>query len=234
MFFLLLCLALTPVWSAQTANTGRLTLIVRNEAGTPLANVEIGMYHDADNGRRELGTYTTDSTGQIVFPTLQWGLYIVQFRGTLANGAVMQPAEQQNLGLLDDGSGAGNGFGIRFAEAERMELFVLTRAANPAVAVPAFDLAPNASAPPQPVTPVPYEQFAAAPSQPSAAASTVRPSVQAARPAASAPMPAPVVVPTTATRRIAPWACVVGLAILVAPIALGWYRTYQEGRTHAR
>jgi hypothetical protein len=234
MFFLLLALALTPVWSMQTTNTGRLTLVVRDEAGTPLAGVEVGLYHDADEGRREVGTYTTDSAGQVVFDTLQWGLYIVQFRGTLANGAVMQPAPQQNLGLLDDGSGAGNGFGVRFAEADRTELFVLTRAANPAVAVPAFDLAPHASAPPQPVTPVPYEQLAAQPSQPRAAASTGLSAPQQPRAAASAPMSAPVVAPPPTMRRIAPWACVVGLLILAAPIALGWYRAHQEGRIHAR
>jgi hypothetical protein len=234
MFYLLLCLALMPVWSAQTANTGQLTLVVRDEAGLPLANVELALYHDADEGRRELGTYTTDSAGQVVFDTLQWGLYIVQFRGTLANGAVMQPAPQQNLGLLDDGSGAGNGFGVRFAEADRTELFVLTRAANPAVAVPAFDLAPNASAPPQPVTPVPYEQLAAAQGQPSAAANTVQAPVQDARPAASAPPPAPVTAPTTTRQRIVPWLCVVPIIVLAAPIALGWYRAHQEGRTHAR
>ena len=234
MFFLVLVLALTPVWSAQTANTGRLTLVVRDEAGMPLANVEIGMYHDADEGRRELGTYTTDSTGQVVFDTLQWGLYIVQFRGTLANGAVMQPAEQQNLGLLDDGSGAGNGFGVRFAEADRTELFVLTRAANPAVAVPAFDLAPNASAPPQPVTPVPYEQLAAAQGQPSAAASTVQPAAQQARAAASAAAPAPVATPAPMQRRISLWLCLVPVLLLAAPVVWGWYRAQQEGRRHVR
>ncbi len=233
MFFLLLVLVLTPMWSMQTANTGQLTLIVRDEAGAPLANVEIALYHDADEGRRELGMYTTNSAGQVVFPTLHWGLYIVQFRGTLANGAVMQPAEQQNLGLLDDGSGAGNGFGVRFAEADRTELFVLTRAANPAVAVPAFDLAPNASAPPQPVTPV-LDDHAAASSPPSAAASIVQAPVPPAQPAASAPAPAPVATPPPVRQRILPWLCVVPIIVLAAPIALGWYRAHQEGRTHAR
>ena len=146
----------------------------------------------------------------------------------------MQPASQQNLGLLDDGSGAGNGFGVRFAEAERTELFVLTRAANPAVAVPAFDWAPNASAPPQPVTPVPYEQLAAAPSQPSAAASIVQAPVQPARPASSATVPAPVATPAPMQRRIPLWLCLVPMLLLSAPVVWGWYRAQQEGRRHVR
>ncbi len=133
---------------------GRLTLVVRDGDGLPLPSIHVALYHDADAGRVELGERTTDQAGQIVYPDLQWGLYIVQFRGALPSGQAILPAERQNLGLLDDGSGAGNGFGVRFARTERTELFVLKTVAGEPNAVPMFDLASGPDQPPRPVDPL--------------------------------------------------------------------------------
>ena len=157
LMLLLLTLALvTPATSwGQEAGRGTLTLVVRDPTGVRLAGVTVALYHDTDlDGRVLISTTTTDQAGQLVYPDLVWGLYIVQFRGAAPDGRSILPAAQQNLGLLDDGSGIGDGFGVRFVEVERTELFVLGSNPDTPNAVPMFDLAAGPDAPPQPIDPL--------------------------------------------------------------------------------
>jgi hypothetical protein len=157
MLLLALALALvTPATSwGQEAGRGTLTLVVRDPTGTRLAGVTVALYHDTDlDGRVLIDTRATDQAGQLVYPDLPWGLYIVQFRGVAPDGRAILPPAQQNLGLLDDGSGIGDGFGVRFVELEATSLFVLGSSPDTPNAVPMFDLAPNPDAPPEPIDPL--------------------------------------------------------------------------------
>jgi hypothetical protein len=205
---------------------GRLTLVVRDGNGKPLPAVRVALYHDADDGRVELGERTTDQAGRIVYPDLQWGLYIVQFRGTLPSGQAILPADRQNLGLLDDGSGAGNGFGVRFARTERTELFVLKTIAGEPNAVPMFDLASGPDLPPQPVDPL----LAAATPEPGHSDRRAR---SQASPTADGPT---VATAAGVTRGLSPAVVVIGIALsgllllFAGLLLLGWWRA----RTAAR
>ena len=146
LILLLVIATLTPV----VAGRGDLTLLVRDPMGQPISRLSVLMFHDTDNdGRVLVATMATDATGRIVLPQLAWGLYIVQFQG-----AGIQAPEQQNMGLLDDGGGVSNGFGVRFAEAARTERFVLTPMNGEPALVPLFDMAERDDAPPQPYDPV--------------------------------------------------------------------------------
>lgn len=146
LLWLLVATTLTPV----VAGRGDLTLLLRDPAGQPIPQLSVTVFHDTDNdGRVLVATVTTDATGRIMLPQLAWGLYIVQFQG-----AGIQAAEQQNMGLLDDGGGVSNGFGVRFAETARTERFVLTPMNGEAALVPLFDLAERDDAPPKPYDPL--------------------------------------------------------------------------------
>ncbi len=239
--FCILIILLSPVWQAQTASTGQLTIVVRDEVGLPLPGVQVALFYDADEGRQEIGAYTTDGTGRIILNHLQWGLYVVQFRGTLPDGQPIQAADQQNQGLLDDGQGVTNGFGVRFAEATRTELFVLTRPTPQGQIVPLFDLAPDVAAAPQPFSPHgdagipagvgtspqpvdPANVDVAIPADASDAATTVE--------AASA-VPAPVD-EATPLNLLSVLLCLFPVLLVSVPITLGWFRAAQAGRHHAR
>lgn len=153
MHTVLLLLVLLRSVTATTAERGTLTLVVRDATGQPLPGITVALFYDADEGRRVLGARTTDAQGTITEVDVPWGLYIVQFRGTGPDSTAIVAPERQNAGLLDDGSGIGNGFGVRFAEAERTELFVLATLPGATQLVPMFDAAPNAAASPQPIVP---------------------------------------------------------------------------------
>jgi hypothetical protein len=149
---ILLALVALARASAQELPRGTLTLVVRNSAGDRLAGVTVELIQDTDEqGRVSRGQYATDGRGEIRLANLEWGMYIVQFVGTAPDGRPFLPAEQQNLGLLDDGNGISNGFGLRFDVAERTDLFVLDSTAP--AAIPMFDLAPDPAAPPRPFDP---------------------------------------------------------------------------------
>ena len=146
LIFFFLMVTLTPV----VAGRGDLTLLVRDPSGQPISHLSVTVFHDTDDaGRVLVTTGTTDATGRITLPDLVWGLYIVQFQG-----AGIQVAEQQNMGLLDDGGGVSNGFGVRFAEAARTERFVLAPINGEAALIPLFDMAERDDAPPQPYDPL--------------------------------------------------------------------------------
>ena len=153
---LVLALVLGPVAAAaQDGGRGTLTILVRDPAGTPLANVTVALYHDTDLAGPELVTTTaTDAAGVITASDLAWGLYIVQFQGTAPDGRPMLPADQQNMGVLTDGNGLSGGFGLRFAEAQRTELYVLGSVAGDGRAIPMFDMAASPADPPQPYDPI--------------------------------------------------------------------------------
>jgi hypothetical protein len=149
---ILLALAALAPAAAQELPRGTLTLVVRNSAGDRLAGVTVELIQDTDEqGRVSRGQYATDGRGEIRLANLEWGLYIVQFVGTAPDGRPFLPVEQQNMGLLDDGNGISNGFGLRFDMAERTDLFVLDSTAS--AAIPMFDLAPDPAAPPRPFDP---------------------------------------------------------------------------------
>lgn len=145
---LLLMLSATP-----EAGRGQLTIVVRDRDGQRLPGVHLALIHDADDGRVLIGEARTDAQGELHYPDLAWGLYIVQFRGQVGQQPILPP-DRQNLGLLDDGNGASGGFGVRFAEQERTELFVLASVPGEAHAVPMFDLAPSVLATPEPFDPL--------------------------------------------------------------------------------
>jgi hypothetical protein len=153
MHLLLIIFLLLPSTAPPEAGRGQLTLVVRDRAGQRLPGVQVALIHDADDGRVLVRAARTDAQGAIIFTDLPWGLYIVQFRGQLGQQPILPP-ERQNLGLLDDGTGASGGFGVRFAETERSELFVLGSVPGAPHAVPLFDLAPSVQAAPQPFDPV--------------------------------------------------------------------------------
>jgi hypothetical protein len=149
---ILLALATLAPAVAQELPRGTLILVIRNSAGDRLAGVTVELIQDTDEqGRVSRGQYVTDGRGEIRLANLEWGMYIVQFIGTAPDGRPFLPLEQQNMGLLDDGNGISNGFGLRFDVAERTDLFVLDSTAP--AAIPMFDLAPDPAAPPQPYDP---------------------------------------------------------------------------------
>jgi hypothetical protein len=151
LFIIILLLLLTT--ATPEAGRGQLTLVVRDRSGQRLPSVQLALIHDADDGRVLIDDARTNAQGELRYPDLAWGLYIVQFRGQVGDRPVL-PAERQNLGLLDDGTGASGGFGVRFAEAERTELFVLGSVPGEPHAVPMFDLAPSVQATPEPFDPL--------------------------------------------------------------------------------
>lgn len=232
MYLSLVLFLVFALWQAQTAGVGRLIIVVRDEAGAAVVGVHVGLYHDADDGRQEIGEYVTDTAGQLVLENVAWGVYIVQFRDSLPNGQLIQPAEQQNQGLLDDGSGAANGFGVRFASGERTELFVLTSAPGQAIAIPLFDQAPNVNAPPQPVNPLENGSLPDVPAfEPQPVATTTaaprqQEQVVVAPSAAATGQP-------SASRRFSPLVCVVPLVLIGMPLLIGWRRAQQAGKQHA-
>lgn len=150
---LILLLTMLSLTATPEAGRGQLTLVVRDRDGQRLPHVQIALIHDRDDGRVLIGEARTDAEGQIHYGSLSWGLYIVQFRGAIGQRPILPP-DRQNLGLLDDGSGASGGFGVRFAEAERTELFVLATVPGEPHAVPMFDLASSVAATPEPVDPL--------------------------------------------------------------------------------
>jgi hypothetical protein len=154
LLFILVALLPTSAAAAQPGGSGRLIVIVRDDGGRPLAHVRLALIRDGDDGRVPIGERTTDGAGAVVFEALPWGLYIVQFRGSAPDGRPILEPTRQNLGLLDDGQGAGGGFGVRLASTERRELFVLGTVQGERAAVPMFDLAPGPEAPPRPVDPL--------------------------------------------------------------------------------
>jgi hypothetical protein len=154
MLFMLVVLLPGLALAQQPGGSGRLTVVVRDAGGTPLAHVRLALIRDGDDGRALVGERTTDAAGTVIFEALPWGLYIVQFQGNAPDGRPILPPARQNLGLLDDGQGVGGGFGVRFASTERRELFVLGTVSGERAAVPMFDLAPGPDAPPQPVDPL--------------------------------------------------------------------------------
>ncbi|HEX6291296.1 MAG TPA: carboxypeptidase regulatory-like domain-containing protein [Herpetosiphonaceae bacterium] len=151
---LIMLLSILSLPGTAEAGRGDLTIVVRDRDGERLPGVVVALIHDTDDGRVLIGETRTDAQGQIHYPALPWGLYIVQFRGTALDGRSILPPDQQNLGLLDDGSGVGGGFGVRFAEVARTELFVLATVPGEAHAVPMFDDAPHAQATPEPIDPL--------------------------------------------------------------------------------
>lgn len=153
MYALAVILILLGTFNAAAADHGTLTLVVRDATGQPLPGITVALFYDADDERRALGERTTDAQGTITEVDVPWGLYIVQFRGTGPDGRAMVAPDQQNAGLLDDGSGIGNGFGVRFAEPERTELFVLATLPGATQLVPMFDAAPDRAASPEPIVP---------------------------------------------------------------------------------
>jgi hypothetical protein len=214
LMLLTLALALvTPATSwAEEAGRGTLTLVVRDPTGARLAGVTVALYHDTDlDGRVLIDTRPTDQAGQLVYPDLVWGLYLVQFRGAAPDGRAILPPAQQNLGLLDDGTGIGDGFGVRFVELARTELFVLGSNPDTPNAVPMFDLAAGPDAPPQPIDPL---LAIAAPGP------TPTPSTLAVALAAQAQPP---------PRRALDTTCLWGMGLLLTLgailVALGWVRS---------
>lgn len=142
--------ALAPAAS----DTGDLTLIVRDEDGQRMPRLHLLLFHDADTGARLVHHTQTGDDGQVTFTALPYGIYIVQFHGTLPGGRPMQPAERQNAGLKVDGGGRVNGFGIRLAQPQLTQLFVLIQVheADPdGPAIPLFDLAASVRERPRPV-----------------------------------------------------------------------------------
>ena len=154
LLFILVALLPNSAAAMQRGGSGRLIIVVRDDNGTPLAHVQLALIRDGDDGRVPIGERTTDGAGSVIFEALPWGLYIVQFRGSAPDGRPILEPTRQNLGLLDDGQGAGGGFGVRFASTERRELFVLGTVPGERAAVPMFDLAPGPEAPPQRVDPL--------------------------------------------------------------------------------
>lgn len=150
---LILLFMLLPSTATPEAGRGDLTLVIRDRDGQRLPGVQLALIHDADDGRVLISEARTDAQGALHYADLPWGLYIVQFRGEVGDRPVL-PAERQNLGLLDDGTGASGGFGVRFAEATRTELFVLGSVPGESHAVPMFDLAPSVEATPEPFDPL--------------------------------------------------------------------------------
>jgi len=134
-------------FTQEGAQNGILNIIVRDPSGVLLRDISINLYRDMDDDTRLLiDRYTTNSDGLIRLQ-LDYGLYIVQFHGTAPNGNPIQPAALQNNALLDDGSGVSNGFGVRFAEPERSELFVIEET------TPYFDMASGVGENPKPFYP---------------------------------------------------------------------------------
>ena len=203
--------------SAQDApGRGTLTLIVRAPDGAPLAGVTLAVFHDTDrDGRVLVTTTTTAPDGSIRLLDLAWGLYIIQFQGAAPDGRPMLPPEEQNLGMLEDGNGIDGGFGVRFAEAERTELYVLGQVPGVRHAVPMFDMAPSLADLPQPYDPI----VALANAGPTPTPFLLRDVVNGTLDSAGRPIP---------RGRMDGW-CLAGLGLVLWGLALligvGWWRS---------
>jgi hypothetical protein len=214
---LVLALVLGPVAaSAQDGGRGTLTILIRDPAGTPLPSVTIALFHDTDTaGPVLIRSATTDAAGVITAPDLPWGLYIVQFQGTAPDGRPMLPADQQNMGALTDGNGLSGGFGIRFAEAARTELYVLGSVAGDGRAIPMFDMVASPADPPQPYDPI----VALASAGPTPTPFLLRDVVEGRVDVAGRPIP---------RERFDRW-CLAGGALVLGMVALllgiGWWRS---------
>ena len=137
--------------SAQDAQRGDLTIVVRDLNGAPLGGVTINLLYEQDDGTRApLGTYQTNQSGLVVLRHTAWGHYIVQFLSA-PPGQRIQPVEAQNMGAIDDTNGTGGGYGVYFADQlTRREMFVLGDGAE---AIPFFDMASDPSQQPEPFDP---------------------------------------------------------------------------------
>jgi hypothetical protein len=220
---LILALAIWPVAAAaQDGGRGTLTILVRDPAGTPLAGVTIALVHDTDTaGPVLIRSATTDADGRITAPDLAWGLYIVQFQGPAPDGRAMLPVDEQNLGILTDGNGLSGGFGLRFAEAARTELYVLGSVAGDGHAIPMFDMAASPADPPQPYDPI----VALASAGPTPTAFLLRDVVEGRVDVAGRPIP---------RERLDGW-CLAGVALVLGAVALllgiGWWRSRRPSST---
>jgi hypothetical protein len=213
----LLALVLGPVAAhAPDGGRGTLTILIRDPAGTPLPSVTIALFHDTDTaGPVLIRSATTDAAGVITAPDLPWGLYIVQFQGTAPDGRPMLPADQQNMGVLTDGNGLSGGFGLRFAEATRTELYVLGSVAGDGHAIPMFDMAASPADPPQPYDPI----VALASAGPTPTPFLLRDVVEGRVDVAGRPIP---------RERFDGW-CLAGFSLVLGAMAvllgIGWWRS---------
>lgn len=149
---LVIAIAASVVTTSAEGRQGTLTVLVRDTAGHRLAGISFLLFKDNDNDTRsQLGRYTTDQTGQAEIRELPWGMYILQFVGNAPDGRPIQAAARQNQGLLDDGQGISGGFGVRFAEEKRLEMYIIL--SDQAEAIPLFDMAAGPDAAPQPYDP---------------------------------------------------------------------------------
>jgi len=153
--YLLLALILVSQIPTPPPATGTLTIIVRDRAGQRLADIRIGLMYESDDGWVELGEHTTNERGEVVYPDLAWGMYLVQFRGSALAGLPILPTAQQNEGRLNDMHHSG-GFGVRFAEEASTHLFVIRDEPGSQYAVPRFDQAGDVSQLPIPAVPELY------------------------------------------------------------------------------
>jgi len=204
---------------------GTLTVIVRDAPGARQPGITLALFQDTDlDGRVLITTTTTDQAGQVLFPDLPWGLYIVQFQGSAPDGRSMLPPDQQNLGVLNDGNGIDGGFGVRFAEAERTELYVLGTVVGEAHAVPMFDMAASVADPPQPYDPI----VALANAAPTPTPFLLQDVVDGRVDMAGQPIP---------RGRWDGW-CLAGIGVLLwivaVLIAVGWWRTRRLAAPHAK
>lgn len=130
---LLLAGLLLPAFAAQ----GNLTVIVRDVDGTAMRGITVRLYHDADDGAIVIAERPTDARGSVHFDGMAYGIYIVQFLGS-----AIQPVGDQNAGMQVDGRGVVPGFGVRLAQADLVQPFVLV--GEPLV--PMFDLSDGTAA----------------------------------------------------------------------------------------
>ncbi len=223
---ILLLTALMLAWrpgtsAAQTGPRGALTLLVRDQSGQRLADVSLIIFQDTDlDGRVERGRYSTNARGEVQLNDLAWGTYIIQFTGTAPDGRMIQPAAAQNMGMLDDGAGVANGFGLYFVEPQRIEMYVLGTLVGEAEAVPMFDMAASPDAPPEPYDPI----VALANQGPTPTPYTLQ---QALEYRTNSPAPTP---PRSIDTAVA-WA--IGLSIWLAALLIG-YGYWQTRSARAR
>lgn len=132
----------------------------------------------------------------------------------------MLPADQQNMGVLTDGNGLSGGFGLRFAEAARTELYVLGSVAGDDRAIPMFDMAASPADPPHPYDPI----VALASAGPTPTPFLLGDVVEGRVNVAGRPIP---------RERFDGW-CLAGFALVLwgvaLPILAGWWRSRPGGR----
>jgi hypothetical protein len=209
----------------ELPGNGTLTVIVRDDTGARLPGITLALFQDTDlDGRMLITTTTTDQAGQALFPDLPWGLYIVQFQGRAPDGRLILPPAQQNLGALEDGTGVSNGFGVRFAEATRTELYVLGTVNGEARAVPMFDMAPSVADPPQRYDPIVELENAG----PTPTPFLLRDVVEGRLDSSGQPI---------RRGRLDGW-CLAGIGMLILSIAVliavGWWRSRRLSAPHAK